>query len=183
MLFIKSKIDGAYLIEIEKIEDERGFFSRLWCKKEFESQGLNSRLAQVNIGFSIKKGTLRGLHYQMSPYEEVKVVRCTRGVIYDVVVDLRPKSSTYKQWMSVELNSINGRMLYVPEGCAQGSMTLVDESQISYHTSQFYAPEYARGVRYDDPSFSIEWPLKVSVISQADSNWPDYSTKTFRNMD
>jgi dTDP-4-dehydrorhamnose 3,5-epimerase len=114
----------------------------------------------------------------MPPYEEVKVVRCTKGAIYDVIVDLRPKSSTYKQWLSVELNSMNGRLLYVPEGCAQGYMTLEDESEMCYHTSQFYAPGYARGVRYDDPSFSIDWPMKVSVISHADKNWLNYPNQS-----
>jgi dTDP-4-dehydrorhamnose 3,5-epimerase len=175
MIFNKTKLSDAYIIEIEKHEDERGFFSRLWCKKEFENHGLDSRLSQTNIGFSIKRGTLRGLHYQMLPYQEVKVVRCTMGAIYDVIVDLRPDSPTYKQWVSVELNSINRTMLYVPEGFAQGYITLVENTEMCYQTSQFYSPEFARGVRYDDPSFSIEWPIEVAVISEADKSWPNHA--------
>ena len=175
MIFNKTKLSDAYIIEIEKHEDKRGFFSRLWCKKEFENHGLDSRLAQTNIGFSIKRGTLRGLHYQKSPYQEVKVVRCTMGAIYDVIVDLRPDSPTYKQWVSVELSSMNRRMLYVPEGFAQGYITLVKNTEMSYQTSQFYSPEFARGVRYNDPSFSIEWPIEVAVISEADKSWPNHA--------
>jgi dTDP-4-dehydrorhamnose 3,5-epimerase len=174
MIFNKTRLEGAYIVEMEKHEDERGFFSRSWCKNEFEDHGLNSRLVQANIGFSLKRGTLRGLHYQMPPYEEVKVVRCTMGAIYDVIVDLRPDSQTYKQWLSVELNCDNRKMLYVPEGFAQGYITLIDNTEMYYHTSQFYAPKSARGIRYDDPSFSIDWPIKVAVISEADKNWPNY---------
>jgi len=174
MVFHKTSLEGAYIIEVEKHEDERGFFSRLWCKDEFETHGLNSKVVQTNIGFSKKTGTLRGLHYQVPPYEEVKVVRCTMGAIYDVIVDLRPDSPTYNQCISVELNCENRKMIYVPEGFAQGYMTLVDNTEICYTTSQFYAPKHARGVRFDDPAFSIQWPIDVSVISDADKNWPDY---------
>ncbi|MHC5056318.1 MAG: dTDP-4-dehydrorhamnose 3,5-epimerase [Planctomycetota bacterium] len=174
MLFRKTELDGAYIIEIEKHVDQRGFFSRLWCKEEFETHGLNPRVVQTNIGYSIKKGTLRGLHYQLPPFGEVKVVRCTMGAIYDVIVDLRPESLTYKRWFSVELNSNNRKMIYVPEGFAQGYITLEDHTEICYTTSQFYSPEHARGVRHDDSGFSIQWPIKVSVISDADKNWPDY---------
>jgi dTDP-4-dehydrorhamnose 3,5-epimerase len=174
VIFNKTKLNGAYIMEIEKHSDERGFFSRSWCNKELEDHGLNSGLAQANIGFSLKKGTLRGLHYQVHPYEEVKVVRCTMGAIFDVIVDLRPDSPTYKQWISVELNSENRKMIYVPEGFAQGYITLNDNTEICYNTSQFYSPEFARGVRYDDPSFSIKWPIEVAVISKADKSWPDY---------
>lgn len=174
MIFNKTKLEGAYIIEIEKHGDERGFFSRSWCNKELEDHGLNSKMVQANIGFSLKKGTLRGLHFQMPPYQEVKVVRCTMGAIFDVIVDLRPDSPTYKQWVSVELNSENRKMIYVPEGFAQGYVTLTDNTEMCYNTSQFYAPDFARGVRYDDPSFSIKLPIDVTVISKADKSWPDY---------
>ena len=167
-------MEGAYFIEIQKHEDERGFFSRSWCKNEFEDHGLNTRLVQENIGFSLKKGTLRGLHYQIPPYEEAKVIRCTKGAIYDVIVDLRPDSKTYKQWLSIELNCDNRSILYIPEGFAQGYITLKNNTEIYYHTTQFYAPEFARGIRYDDSSIGINWPIKVSVISEADKNWPNY---------
>ena len=174
MIFNRTKLEGAYIIEIEKHGDERGFFSRSWCNKELEDHGLNSKMVQANIGFSLKKGTLRGLHFQMPPYQEVKVVRCTMGAIFDVIVDLRPDSPTYKQWVSVELNSENRKMIYVPEGFAQGYVTLTDNTEMCYNTSQFYAPDFARGVRYDDPSFSIKLPIDVTVISKADKSWPDY---------
>jgi dTDP-4-dehydrorhamnose 3,5-epimerase len=174
VIFNKTKLEGAYIIEIEKHGDERGFFSRSWCNKELEDHGLNSKMVQANIGFSLKKGTLRGLHYQMPPYQEVKVVRCTMGAIFDVIVDLRPDSPTYKQWVSVELNSENRKMIYVPEGFAQGYLTLTDNTEMCYNTSQFYAPDFARGVRYDDLSFSIKLPIDVTVISKADKSWPDY---------
>ena len=167
-------MEGSYFIEIQKHEDERGFFSRSWCKNEFEDHGLNTRLVQENIGFSLKKGTLRGLHYQIPPYEEAKVIRCTKGAIYDVIVDLRPDSKTYKQWLSIELNCDNRSILYIPEGFAQGYITLKNNTEIYYHTTQFYAPEFARGIRYDDSSIGINWPIKVSVISEADKNWPNY---------
>jgi dTDP-4-dehydrorhamnose 3,5-epimerase len=174
VIFNKTKLEGAYIIEIEKHGDERGFFSRSWCNKELEDHGLNSKMVQANIGFSLKKGTLRGLHFQMPPYEEVKVVRCTMGAIFDVIVDLRPDSPTYKQWVSVELNSENRKMIYVPEGFAQGYITLTDNTEMCYNTSQFYSPDFARGVRYDDPSFSIKLPIDVTVISKADKSWPNY---------
>lgn len=174
MIFIQTKLKGAYIIEIEKLSDERGFFSRSWCNREFQDHGLNSKMVQANIGFSRKKGTLRGLHYQMPPHEEVKTVRCTMGAIFDVIVDLRSDSPTYRQWISAELNSENRRMIYVPEGFAQGYITLTDNTEIYYNTSQFYSPDFARGVRYDDPSFSIEWPINVKVISDADKSWPRY---------
>jgi len=174
MIFHKTVLDGAYVIEIEKREDERGFFSRLWCKNEFEAHGLSSRVVQTNVGFSRKKGTLRGMHFQLPPFEEVKVVRCTMGAIYDVIVDLRPGSPTRGHWLTVELTSDNRKMIYVPEGFAQGYMTLEDDTEMSYSTSQFYAAEHARGVRYDDPAFSIRWPIDVSVISKADRTWPNF---------
>jgi len=174
MIFTKTKLDGAYVIDIERREDHRGFFARSWCKKEFEAQGLNSNIVQINTTLSKAKGTLRGLHYQVSPHEEVKLIRCTKGALYDVVIDLRPDSPTYKQWLGAELTAENRRMLYVPEGFAHGSQTLEDDTELTYQSSQFYAPESARGVRCDDPVFAIQWPVDIHAISDADRNWPDY---------
>jgi dTDP-4-dehydrorhamnose 3,5-epimerase len=174
MLFFDAKLQAAYVIELEKLADDRGFFARSWCQREFAKHGINVPLAQANIGFNKRKGTLRGLHFQVAPYQEVKVVRCTRGSIYDVIVDLRPESTTYKQWFGVELSAESHRMLYVPEGVAHGYQTLADETEICYQTSQFYAPESARGVRYDDPAFGIHWPIAIENISGADQSWPDF---------
>jgi dTDP-4-dehydrorhamnose 3,5-epimerase len=174
MKFTKTSIDGAYIIDVTRIGDDRGFFGRLWCQKEFEEMGLIASICQSNIGVSSKAGTLRGLHFQKSPYQEVKIVRCSRGAMFDVIVDLRPDSRTFKHWFGVELNQSNARMLYVPEGCATGYQTLTDDTEMYYHTSQFYHPESATGVRYNDPAFNIEWPLEVSVISDNDTSWPDF---------
>lgn len=175
VLFIETKLKGAYIIDLERRGDDRGFFARSWCRQEFEDHGLSPRCVQINIGFSPKKGTLRGMHHQVAPHREVKVVRCTMGAIFDVIIDLRPDSPTHRQWTGVELNSGNRRMLYVPEGFAHGYQTLEDNTEIYYQTSQFYAPDSARGVRYNDPAFGIEWPLGVASISNADGLWPDYT--------
>lgn len=175
MKFTATKIHGAYIIDLERKEDERGFFARAWCRREFEEHGLNPSAAQINVGFSDVKGTVRGLHYQVAPYEEVKVSRCTMGAIYDVIVDLRPGSPTHRQWVAVELTLDNRRMLYIPEGCAHGYQTLTDNTEMNYLTSQDFAPGHARGVRYNDPAFRIEWPLSVRKISDADRSWPDYT--------
>lgn len=172
MIFKETTLPGAYVIEQQRINDHRGFFARAWCKREFQQQGLKAELVQSNVGFSVRKGTLRGLHFQKSPYAEVKVVRCTRGAIFDVIVDLRPESTSYKHWFGVELNEENGRMVYVPEGFATGYITLLDETEINYHTSEYFNEEAASGVRYDDPGFGIEWPLAVAVISDQDRHWP-----------
>lgn len=174
MLFIETRLKGAYIVGLERREDHRGFFARAWCEKEFEAHGLNSNLAQANVGFSKKKGTLRGMHYQIKPYEESKLVRCTMGALVDVIIDLRPESPTNKQWVSVELTADNRRMLYVPEGFAHGYQTLADDTEVLYQTSQFYSPDHAQGVRFDDPAFRITWPLAVEVISDGDKNWPRY---------
>lgn len=165
-------LPGAYVIEPEKLGDERGYFARVWCKKELQQHGLKADLAQSNVGFSHRKGTLRGLHFQKAPHAEVKIVRCTRGAIFDVIVDLRPDSRTYKLWVGVELNDENSRMLYVPEGFAQGYMTLTDNTEMNYHTSDFYSAADASGIRYDDKAIGIRWPLIPTVISQQDRNWP-----------
>lgn len=174
MVFTETILRGAYIIDIQKINDDRGFFARSWCKNEFIAHGLNTDFVQANIGFSKKRGTLRGLHYQIPPYEEVKLVRCTNGAIYDVIIDLRPGSPTHKQWIGVELRADNWRMLYIPEGFGHGYQTLTDEAEIFYQTSQFFAPDFARGVRFNDPAFEIEWPMPVQVISLVDRSWPDY---------
>jgi dTDP-4-dehydrorhamnose 3,5-epimerase len=174
MIFTETKLQGAFLIDIERRTDHRGFFARVWCKNEFESQGLNANIAQSNAALTERKGTVRGLHYQVEPYQEAKLVRCTRGALVDVIVDLRPESPTHKQWISVELTEDNHRMLYVPEGFAHGYQTLLNETELVYHTSQFYNVDAAQGVRFNDPAFWILWPLAVEVISDADRSWPDY---------
>ena len=175
MIFRSTPIPGAWIVEPEARADERGFFARSWCRREFEARGLAPDFAQVNIGYNFKKGTLRGLHFQTSPWQEVKLVRCTWGAIYDVMVDLRPDSPTYKQWVGVELTEDNHQLLYVPEGCAQGYQTLIDDTEMCYQTSQFYAPDAASGVRFDDPAFGIVWPLPATLISKADRSWPYHS--------
>jgi dTDP-4-dehydrorhamnose 3,5-epimerase len=174
MIFTETKLPGVFIIEIEKREDERGFFARAWCKKEFEAHGLNLDWVQANLAFSKRRGTLRGLHYQIAPYEEAKLMRCIRGAIYDVIIDLRPESPTYKRWLGVELTADNHKMLYVPEGFAHGYQTLMDNTETFYQASQFYSPESERGLRYDDPAFAIEWPIDVQVISDKDKSWSDY---------
>jgi dTDP-4-dehydrorhamnose 3,5-epimerase len=175
MIFKETKLKGAFIIEIEKLADERGFFGRAWCQKEFEAHHLVSHFVQCNNAFSKQKGTLRGLHYQASPHQEVKLMRCIRGAVYDVIVDLRPDSQTYLQWLGVELTQDNYRMLYVPEEFAHGYQTLTDDTEVFYPTSQFYAPQSERGVRWDDPAFGIEWPITQSVIiSDKDRSWSDY---------
>ena len=174
MKFNEAKLKGAFIIEIEKLSDERGFFARAWCRKKFEDQGLISRLVQTNVSYNRKKGTLRGMHYQIAPYQECKLIRCTRGAIYDVIIDLRPDSATYNQWTGVKLTADNYSMFYVPEDFAHGFLTLTDNTEITYQVSQFYTPGSEKGIRFDDPAFNIQWPLEVSVISDKDRTWPDF---------
>jgi dTDP-4-dehydrorhamnose 3,5-epimerase len=174
MEFAESKLPGAWLIKLKKIEDARGYFARGWCREEFAKHGLNPVMLQLNTGFSHKKGTVRGMHYQEAPHAEAKFVRCTRGAIFDVVIDLRPASPTRGQWVGAELTADSGLMLYAPEGFAHGYQTLSDDTEMYYMTSALYAGSAARGVRYNDPAFAIPWPLPVSVISDADQQWPDY---------
>lgn len=177
MIFYETKLSGAYLIEPEKRGDHRGFFARTFCRQEFENHGLNPDVMQSNIGFSQEKGTLRGLHFQLAPYAEAKLVRCTAGSLYDVILDLRPGSLTYKQWFSVELSAQNHKMLYVPEGFAHGYMTLVERTEVFYQVSQFYAPGAELGIRWNDPSFNFEWPdMEQIIISEKDQTWPDWSS-------
>ncbi|HVX62099.1 MAG TPA: dTDP-4-dehydrorhamnose 3,5-epimerase [Pirellulales bacterium] len=177
MKFQPTEIAGAWLVEIEPIEDERGFFARAWCQKEFDAHGIEPSLAQANLAFTRRRGTLRGLHFQAVPWQEAKFVRCVRGAAYVVAVDLRSDSPTYMSWAGVELTADNRRALYVPTGCAQGYQTLRDDTEMFYQMSQCYVPGMARGVRYDDPAFNIEWPLTPTVISEADRNWPAYRSE------
>ena len=173
MKFTETKLKGAYIIEPELITDERGFFARSWCKKEFTERGLNHNLVQCNISFNLKKGTLRGMHYQAKPHEEAKLVRCTMGAIYDVIVDIRPESPTFKQWVAVELTAENRKMLYIPEDMAHGFQTLVDNTEVFYQMSEFYHSESATGLRWDDPVFGIEWKKQQNlIISDKDLSYP-----------
>ncbi len=173
MRFIAMRLAGLWLVEPELLRDERGFFARTWCEREFREHGLDSRLVQCNISFNQKRGTLRGMHYQVAPYEETKLVSCTQGSIYDVAVDLRPGSATFRQWIGIELSVENRRMLYIPAGFAHGFITLEDQSTVFYQMSEFYHAEAARGVRWNDPALGIEWPIPVAVISDKDRSYPD----------
>lgn len=174
MIFQQTKLSGAYIIDPERLEDERGFFARTWCEKEFREQGLNPRLVQCNISFNLKKGTLRGMHYQMAPYEEAKLVRCTKGAIHDVIVDLRTDSPTFKECATFVLSSKNRQMLYIPEGFAHGFITLGDNTEVFYQMSEIYSEDCARGFRWNDPAFGIRLPLEVAVISDRDRNYPGF---------
>ena len=175
MIFTETELPGAYVIDLEPREDERGFFARTWCANEFAEHGLTTRLVQCNLSFNPTVGTLRGMHFQHAPHAEVKVVRCTRGALYDVIIDLRPGSSAFKHWIAVELTANNRRGLYVPEGFAHGFQTLVRDTEASYQVSEFYTPSAEGGVRWNDPAFGIDWPhADERVISEKDSNWPDF---------
>ena len=176
MIFRETRLKGAFVIEIQCLEDERGFFGRLFCRREFIERGLNPDVAQSSISFNRKAGTLRGMHYQEEPYAENKVVRCTRGGLYDVILDLRPDSQTCGQWAAVELTGENRRMLYIPKGFAHGFQTLTDDTEVVYQMSEFYHPECARGVRWNDPAFGIQWPAPDrTILSEKDRDWPDYT--------
>ncbi len=175
MLFAETEIEGAYLIEPERRVDERGFFARMFCEKELAERGLAVSISQVNTGVSPRSGTLRGLHFQLAPHAEVKIARCLRGSVFDVAVDLRPGSTTYRRWTGHLLSADNAKLLYVPEGCAHGYLTLAPDTELMYFTSAPYAPGAARGVRYDDPAFAIAWPAEVEVISKADLSWPAFA--------
>jgi dTDP-4-dehydrorhamnose 3,5-epimerase len=174
MIFRETRLKGAYIVDIERREDDRGFFARTWCRREFEAHGLNSRLAQCSISFNSKKGTLRGMHYQVKPFEEAKLVRCTRGSLFDVIIDLRRDSPTFKGHLGVTLTSDNRSMLYVPEGFAHGFLTLEANTEVHYQISEFHAPDHAKGVRWNDPAFGIAWPSDVMIISDRDRNYPDF---------
>ena len=172
MIFTETTLQGVFIIEPELLEDDRGFFTCLWSREEFSRHGLNGRVVQANVSFNKQRGTLRGLHFQIEPHQEAKLVRCTAGAIYDVVVDLRENSPLFRHWIAVELTSRNRLMLYVPEGFAHGFQTLEDDTEIAYQLSEYYYPESARGVRWDDPALSIEWPLPVTVLSERDREHP-----------
>jgi dTDP-4-dehydrorhamnose 3,5-epimerase len=177
MRFHETRLPGVVEIEPELHADERGFFARAWCEREFAEHGLNPRLVQCNLSGNVHKGTLRGIHYQAAPYREAKLVRCIRGSIYDVAVDLRPESPTYLQWAGAELSATNRRALYIPEGCGHGFLTLENESELYYQMSEFYHPESARGARWNDPAFAIVWPASVEVISDRDRTYPDFEPR------
>ena len=174
MKFIPTKLAGAYIVELETIRDDRGFFARSWCQQEFLDQGLNPHLVQCNISFNSQQGIIRGMHYQVAPHEEVKLVRCTRGSIYDVIIDLRPDSETFKQWTLIELTTNNHLALYIPAGFAHGFQTLEPETEVFYQMSEFYHPESARGVRWNDPTFTVEWVLDAVGMSDRDQSYPDF---------
>jgi dTDP-4-dehydrorhamnose 3,5-epimerase len=172
MLFVNVNVIGAKLIEPTPHSDDRGRFMRTWCTREFSEHGITFSPVQANMGFSVRKGTVRGMHFQEAPALEAKLVRCTRGAMFDVVLDLRPDSDSYGKWYGAELTAVNGRMLYVPENCAHGYQTLEDQTEMYYMASEFYTPDAARGVRFDDPAFGIQWPLVDTMVSEQDRNWP-----------
>jgi dTDP-4-dehydrorhamnose 3,5-epimerase len=174
LIFTETRLAGAFVIELERHTDERGFFARTFCQKEFEAHGLNAHVAQCNVSFNKRKGTLRGMHYQAAPYGEAKLVRCTLGSIYDVIIDLRPASATFKRHFAMELSAENRRMLYIPEDFAHGFQTLEDDSEVFYQMAQRYSAEHARGVRWNDPAFGIEWPKGERIIIERDQNYPDF---------
>ena len=174
MKFIPTSLDGAFVIDPDHLEDERGYFARTFCRGEFSAHGLNPNLVQCNVSFNLKKGTLRGMHYQVKPHEEAKLVRCTRGAICDVIVDIRRDSPTFRKWFTVELSAANGRMIYIPEGFAHGFQTLEDGSEVFYQMSEKYFPESARGIRWNDPVIGIRWPIADPVISQRDAGFSDF---------
>lgn len=175
MIFKEINLKGAYVVQLQKIEDSRGFFARAWCEDELKRAGLSTEIVQCNISFNAKKGTLRGMHYQADPNAEVKFVRCIRGMIYDVIIDLRRNSPTYLQWFGVELSDITRYALYIPEGFAHGYQTLADDSEVYYQVSMQYTPASERGVRWNDPAFNIQWPDSIApILSEKDRNWPDY---------
>jgi dTDP-4-dehydrorhamnose 3,5-epimerase len=175
MKLTELEIPGAFMIDPEPIEDERGFFARSFCRREFEARGLNGCVAQCNISFNRSRGTLRGMHYQAPPHPEAKLVRCSQGAIYDVIVDVRPGSPTYGRWTAVELTAASHRMLHIPEGLAHGFQTLEENTEVFYQMSEFYDPACARGLRWDDPAFNIRWPLPISAISEKDRSYPSFA--------
>ena len=175
MIFTETVLKGAFVIDPEPVRDDRGLFARIWCRLEFEANGLVVTWVQSSMSVSRRRGTLRGMHYQASPNEEIKLVRCTSGAIYDVIIDLRPSSPTYGQHVGVTLTAENHRSLYIPKQFAHGFLTLEENSEVSYHMSEFYAPASARGFRWDDPAFKIEWPEPVVAMSEKDRTWPAFT--------
>jgi dTDP-4-dehydrorhamnose 3,5-epimerase len=177
MIFTETKLKGAFIIDVKRLNDERGFFGRAWCKSEFEEHGLNTNAVQANVSYNKIAGTIRGMHYQNEPFTESKTVRCTAGSIYDVIVDLRPGSPTYMQWVGVTLTAESFRMLYVPDGFAHGFMTLEDDTSVHYLVTQYYTPNSEAGLRYDDPAFNITWPMKPTLVSDKDQQHPLFTNK------
>ncbi len=180
MIFTELQLKGAFLIEVEKVEDDRGFFGRAWCQKEFEEHGLNGSIKQLNTSLTLKRGTVRGMHYQVDPYQETKFIRCTKGRIYDVIIDLRPGSPTFMKWVGNELSEDNYKMVYVPENFAHGFITLEENSEVYYPVTQFYTPGAERGIRFDDKVFNIQWPISIEVVSEKDANHLDFDVHTFQ---
>jgi dTDP-4-dehydrorhamnose 3,5-epimerase len=172
MVFTETKLKGAFIINLTRLEDERGFFARTFCQNEFKEHGLNIQIAQANISYNKRRGTFRGMHMQLPPYEESKLIKCARGTIYDVIVDMRVSSDTYKQWIGVELTAENHQMLYVPEGFAHGFMTLKNDTEVTYQMNQFYAPASEKGFRWNDPAFGIVWPIQPIIMAEKDKNFP-----------
>ena len=180
MKFTETKLCGAFVVELEPVADERGFFARTWCEREFEEHGLRTRFVQCSVSFNLKRGTLRGMHYQRDPYGEVKLVRCTRGALYDVIIDLRSDSPTRTQHVAVVLTPENGKMMYVPQGFAHGFQTLEDNTEVFYQISELYRPEHAAGVAWDDPAFGIEWPVAERIMSERDRSLPGLRGESLR---
>jgi dTDP-4-dehydrorhamnose 3,5-epimerase len=178
MIFRETAIEGVWVVEPELYEDERGFFARTWDTEEFDRRGLNGRLVQCSISYNRRRGTARGLHYQAPAHQEAKLVRCTSGSIFDVAVDLRVESSTFRRWIGIELPAENRLAVYVPEGCGHGFLTLTDDSEVAYQISEFHAPDAARGVRWDDPAIGIDWPGEVLVVNERDRSYPDLAAET-----
>ncbi len=176
MRFTRTELEGVWLIDLDTHDDERGFFARCWCRRDFEEHGLNPDIAQCNISFNRKRGTLRGMHYQAPPHEEAKLIRVTRGAVFDVVIDVRPDSATHLQWFSTELSIHDPRMLYISAGFAHGFQTLQDETEVFYQMSAFHCPEVARGIRWNDPALNIPWPVERKIISAQDRSYGDIKT-------
>ncbi len=175
MTFYETTLPDSFIVEMEPRVDDRGFFARSWCQREFSRKGLNPSLVQCNVSFNNRRGTLRGMHFQLPPYEEAKLVRCTMGAIFDVIIDLRPQSPTFKKQFTVQLDAKNHRMLYVPEGFAHGFQTLTDSTEVFYQMSEFFTPEAANsGIRWNDPVFGIQWPFRDPILSERDRNYPDF---------
>jgi dTDP-4-dehydrorhamnose 3,5-epimerase len=179
MIFSPTKLPGAYIINIEKLEDARGFFARSWCHQEAERNGLEPQVVQCNISYNKVGGTLRGMHYQLPPYSEAKLVRCVRGSVFDVIIDLRPREPSFLKWEGYELRATSYTFLYIPKGFAHGFLTLDDDTEVFYQMSEYYAPDYARGFRWNDPLFAIDWPESVKCISQKDQSYPDCNPDDF----
>jgi dTDP-4-dehydrorhamnose 3,5-epimerase len=174
MQFTETGLEGAWIVDVEPMSDDRGFFGRTWCAKEFAEHGMVADMAQCNVSYNHRKGTLRGLHYQVPPAAEAKFVRCTAGAVHDVIVDVRPGSGTYLQWVGVDLTAENRRALYVPPMFAHGYLTLTDGAEVIYQVSEFYTPGAERGARYDDPAFGIDWPVAIEVLSEKDAGWAPF---------